>query len=422
MLMRPAKILAVHNRYQQRGGEDEAFEQEVRLLRRNGHTVIEYVETNDDLDPTHPLRDAVEAIWSRKTLTRLGELTAQERPDLAHFHNTFARISPAAYYGCRRAGIPVVQTLHNFRIGCLNAACMINNSACQRCVPRLVPLAGILNGCYRGSRTASAAVAAITSTHKMVGTYRDQVDAYIALGEFARRIHARSGIPEHKLYVKPNFAEPQPPSSRSRNGFALFVGRLCPEKGITTLISAWERANLAVPLRIAGDGPEAAAVAAAAARVAGIEWLGVQPHAEVLNLMHSAQFLVVPSIAYENCGLCIVEAFSAGLPCVVSDLGSMKEIVSHGETGLHFQTGNAGDLAAQVHWVAAHPEEREQMGQAARRCFMDRFSPDNNYRILLKIYDAARRNFRAQYHREAARNPSYEFLEKGNNSTAIFED
>jgi len=392
--MQPAKILVLHNRYQQRGGEDGVFEHEVKLLRARGHTVIEYEEDNKGLGEEGALKSGLNAIWARQTVSRLRILLQQARPDIAHFHNTFARISPAAYYTCQQAGVPVVQTLHNFRIGCVGACCLADSTVCERCLPHLIPVAGILKGCYRGSQMASAAMAAITTTHKVLGTYSNQIDAYIALTEFARRIHIRSGLPEGKLFVKPNFGETQPANSQTREPFALFVGRLCPEKGLAPLIDAWKLMP-GIPLKIVGDGPEADSVTAAAADLPGVEYLGRRDHAQIMELMSKAQMLIMPSLWYENFPLCLVEAFSAGLPCVVSGMGSMQEIVEHGATGLHFQPGNSRELAAKVQWMAEHPAEREQMGRTARQRFAERYTPDHNYRLLMDIYQAAGSHARA---------------------------
>lgn len=393
--MRPAKILVLHNRYQQAGGEDGVYGLEVELLRRNGHEVIEYREDNEGLGEHGALASGLAAIWSCETTAKLRRLLVRERPDLAHFHNTFARISPAAYYSCRQAGVPVVQTLHNFRIGCLNAFCMSEGKLCERCLPRLIPLAGIVKGCYRGSMLNSAGMAAITTTHKLLGTYQKQVDAYIALTEFARSVHIRAGVPADKTFVKPNFIDPQPESPGDRQPYALFAGRLCTEKGILVLLEAWEKAGTSLTLKIAGDGPSAAQVAAAAARCPKIEWMGPKSRPEVLELMHHAQFLVLPSLGYENFPLSLVEAFSAGLPCVVSGHGAMQEIVDDGRTGLHFQTGNAGDLAAKMRWMATHPDQLRQMGYAARARYTARYTPQQNYQLLMEIYARATVNFQA---------------------------
>jgi glycosyltransferase involved in cell wall biosynthesis len=168
------------------------------------------------------------------------------------------------------------------------------------------------------------------------------------------------------------------------------VGRLCPEKGITTLLEAWKRAAPAIPLKIAGDGPSAPEVAAAAATVPGVEWLGARSHAEVMDLMRQSQFLIMPSRLYESFGLCIIEAFSAGVPCIVSGHGSMQELVEDGVTGLHFQPGNSQDLTAKIQWMTENVIQRKQMGQAALARYRANFTPDQNYRILMGIYDAAR--------------------------------
>jgi glycosyltransferase involved in cell wall biosynthesis len=386
------KILAIHNRYRQRGGEDVAVEQETALLRSRGHEVIEFVESNQALGGGSALENGWNAVWSRQTVSALRRLIEQHRPDLAHFHNTFARISPAAYSACRHAGVPVVQTLHNYRIGCLNAGCARDGAPCETCVPKLIPVAGIARGCYRGSRRLSLGMAAITTTHKLLGTYREQVDAYIALSEFARDLHIRSGVPASRIFVKPNFAVCGPDTPAERSNYALFVGRLCGEKGLPALLKAWEQAPL--PLRIVGDGPDAPTVIAAAQSNRNVEWLGARPRNEVLRLMRTAQFLVLPSVGYENCGLCIVEAFSTGLPCIVSGLGSLREIVEDGSTGLHFEPGNPQDLRSKVEWMVSHPAAREAMGKAASVCFSERFGAERNYHLLMDIYAAAMAQFK----------------------------
>ena len=259
--MVPKRILVLHNRYREAGGEDHAFEQEAALLRAHGHEVIEYVDTNQRIDDSRPLAFGLEAIWSGSTVARLERVLAETRPDVAHFHNTFLVISPAAYYACRRAGVPVVQTLHNFRLGCLNACCAYAGHPCDICVSRPVAWAGIARGCYRGSHTASALVASIGVVHKALGTFQRQVDAYISTSDFARRIHLRSGVPADRSYVKPNFAaDPGPRVPASGPSYALFAGRMVQEKGPQIALEAWKQlasSGMPVTLKLAGDGPQA---------------------------------------------------------------------------------------------------------------------------------------------------------------------
>lgn len=394
--MPPNRILVLHNRYRESGGEDHAFAQEAAMLRERGHTVEEYVEDNGRLDEHRPVAAAAAAIWSQTTVKRLQEVLAESKPEIAHFHNTYFMISPAAYYACQSANVPVVQTLHNFRLGCANACCTLHGQPCEVCVPKRIPWQGIWRGCYR-TRTASAAVVAIGAVHKTLGTYRRQVDAYISNSAYAREIHVRSGVPADRCFIKPNTCEPLPYAAASGDeSFALFAGRLVSEKGIFLLIEAWRKLRLPIPLRIAGTGPAAEEAHFRARDLDSIEFLGQLPREAVGHLMQEAAFLIQPSLLYENCSLAVVEALAAGLPAVVSGRGSFLEMVEQGRTGLHFRPGDADDLAAKIAWMVEHPSARAEMGRAARRCYEQHYSPERNYEQLIGIYDAAQRHHAAK--------------------------
>ena len=390
--MRPLKILIGHTRYQQAGGEDVVFRLESALLRQMGHTVITYEQSNHQLHEIGPVSGFVQAIWSRQTTARLGNLLRETQPDVAHFHNTFAMISPSAYYACQAAGVPVVQTLSNYRLGCPNASCAVQGQSCERCVPHTVAWPGVVRKCYRESRLATAGVAAMTAIHKALGTYGAQVDAFISTTEFARQIHIRSGLPEQRVYVKPNFVSPAPARPpEPRGGFAFYAGRLSREKGVDLLLDAWRLLRIPLRLVLAGeaDGECAQAVRWAAVANPLIEWVGGQTHDGVGRLLQAADFLIHPSRLYEGCSMVIVEAFNAGVPCLVSGQGSLAEMVEDGRTGLHFRQGDAGHLAAQVEWLAENPARRVAMGEAARARYSERFTPERNYAMLMDIYQAA---------------------------------
>ncbi len=390
--MRPLKILVGHTRYQQAGGEDVVFRLETELLRRMGHTVVTYEQSNDRLHEIGPVSGFVKAVWSRETTTRLGALLREVRPDVTHFHNTFAMISPSAYYACRAAGVPVVQTLSNYRLGCPNASCAVAGAPCERCISRPVAWPGIVRKCYRNSRMATAGVAAMTAIHRALDSYGGKVDAFISTTAFAREIHVRSGLPEERVFVKPNFVRPVERKGRPEGaGYAFYAGRLTPEKGVDVLLEAWERMQRPVRLVLAGeaDGVYAERVRRAAEANPLIEWRGGQTHEGVARLLEGADFLIHPSRLYEGCSMVVVEAFSAGVPCVVSGLGSLAEMVEDGVTGLHCRPGDAEDLAAKAAWMADHPARRAAMGDAARARYEEEYTPERNYALLMDIYQAA---------------------------------
>ncbi|MFK7603681.1 glycosyltransferase family 4 protein [Deinococcus sp. SM5_A1] len=381
------KILVVHNFYQQAGGEDVVFRAETALLRRHGHDVQTFAVSNDLIEQTPRLQVAAQTVWNARMARKVTALVREYGSQIVHFHNTFPLLSPAVYGGARAGGAAVVQTLHNFRLLCANALLLRDGQICEDCLGKL-PLAAVQHSCYRGSRSASAVVAAMQTVHRAAGTYRTDVDAYIALTEFARDKFIAGGLPPERIAVKPNFLEEHPSPGTGDGGYALFVGRLSPEKGIETLLQAWAELGATIPLRIVGDGPLASQVAESARSLPGVGWLGRLDRAGVMKQMCGAALLVVPSICYEGGPLTMFEAWSVGLPVVGSDLGSMSTAIRSGENGLLFQAGNAGGLAAQVRWLWEHPEDRQRMRDGALRIFQDTYSPQRNYEQLIDIYRA----------------------------------
>jgi glycosyltransferase involved in cell wall biosynthesis len=389
-----ATVLSVHNYYREPGGEDHVFADETRLLEQNGHKVLRHEDYNERIKPgtMGPARDAV---WSRRTFQHLKSLVHSAPIDVAHFHNTFPLISPAAYYAVRRAGVPVVQTLHNFRLICAGATLSRNGSVCESCVDRKSLLPGIVHACYRNSRPATAALTAMLAVHRAAGTYQTQVDTYIALSEFARRKFIEGGLPRDRIVVKPNLVSPDPGIGQGQGGYALFVGRLSEEKGLRTLAAAWHMSP-GLPLRVVGDGP-----LNEIAWPEGATWLGALQREEVLALMQDAAALVLPSTCYENAPLTIVEAFACGLPVIASNLGSIPEFVRHRHNGLLFAPGDPEDLARQVRWAFDHPEEMRAMRVNARREYQEKYTAERNYKLLMTIYEMAIENSRRR-RREAS--------------------
>ncbi|OLB93901.1 MAG: glycosyl transferase family 1 [Candidatus Rokubacteria bacterium 13_1_40CM_68_15] len=384
------RILVVHNYYQEAGGEDEVFRAEVALLREHGHEVSTLTTENGAVHGLRSLLAARDAVWSVGFQRRLRECLRQTRPDVVHFHNTFFRVSPAAYYACRDAGVPVVQTLHNYRLVCPSATFYRGGRACEDCIGRTVALPGIRHGCYRSSRGQTAVVAGMLTAHRWLGTWQQSVDAYIAMTEFARAKFIAGGLPAEKIAIKPNFCPVDPGIGHGAGGYALFVGRLSPEKGVETLMSAWRRLGGTVPLYVVGDGPLGPVVEEFVGKTERCHWLGRQPKEKVLALMREAQLLVLPSECYEMFPLVLAEASAAGLPVIGSRHGSIGAIIDDGRTGLHVRPGAPDDLASKVEWAFSHPRELAAMRTNARAAFEARYTPDVNYELLMGIYDRAR--------------------------------
>jgi glycosyltransferase involved in cell wall biosynthesis len=388
------KILVAHNCYRHRGGEDAAREAEVHLLREAGHQVVEFFRTNDEIR-NYSLLQKVNlgwrAVWSANSHHHLLAFLRKEVPDVAHFHNTFPLVSPAAYYACAEAGVPVVQTLHNYRLLCPGANFLRDGRVCEECLGRSIAWPGIWHGCYQDSRPATAAVAVMLATHHGLRTWQRKVGVYIALTEFARRKHIKGGIPAERIVVKPNALGHDPKPRSGTGNHALYIGRLSEEKGVLLLLDAWSRLRTRIPLILIGDGPLGDKVEQEIARLklTDVSLLGPLPHDRTMQLLHDARFLVFPSTCFEAFPMTILEAFACGVPVIASGHGAPAEIISDGRTGLHFAAGQSGQLAARTEWAWKHPKELEVMGCAARVEFEKKYQASANLENLIHVYERA---------------------------------
>jgi glycosyltransferase involved in cell wall biosynthesis len=383
------KILAVHNRYQRPGGEDQVFVDETALLETRNHRVLRYEVHNDQVKQVNRLTLAKDTVWNTSAYRELGALIRRERPHVVHFHNTLPLVSPAGYYAARAEGVPVIQTLHNYRLLCPVALFFRDGRVCEDCMGKAVPWPGVVHRCYRGSRTASGVIATMLTVHRALRTWTEMVDVYVALTEFARNKFIEGGLPAGKIVVKPNFVAPDPGRGQGGGGYALFVGRLAPEKGTGTMLAAWDRLGARIPLKIVGDGPLRDQVVEAAARQSNVEWLGHRPVEDVQALMGKADMLIFPSQWYETFGRVAAEAFAAGTPVIAANIGAVAELVEHGRTGLKFRPGDPEDLVTQVEWALSHSTDLRSMREEVRAEFEAKYTAERNYRALMEIYEAA---------------------------------
>jgi len=391
------RILVAHNLYQRPGGEDICFDLESDLLRSKHHDLTTYTVHNDAIAHMNDIRKASVAIWNHGSFNELSRLISEAKPDIVHFHNIFPLMSPAVFWAAKKQGCAVVNTLHNYRLMCPAGTLLRDGQVCEECVGQGFAWPAVRHGCYRDSRLASAAVGATHFAHRVLGTWRDKVDVFIALSQFARRKYIDSGIPEERILLKPNFVAPDPGPGEARGSYALFVGRLSPEKGVDTLLAAWNKLADKTTLRMVGEGPLTPNVEAAASTSSAIEHLGRKDRRDVMDLMSGADFLVMPSLSYETFGLTIIEAFANATPVIVSRRGAMTELVEDGRTGLHFQPGDPDDLAAKITWAIAHPEEMRSMGRNARAVYARDYTAEANYHQLLRVYEAAMTSARAAH-------------------------
>lgn len=387
------KVLSVHNYYRQGGGEDVVVRQECQMLREHGDEVVEYRRSNSGLgdDLASKMLFAGRAFWSPKVELEIETIILRTRPDVAHFHNVFPQISASGYRACKRLGVPVVQTVHNHRMTCVRGDYFRKNRICQDCLTWKSPLPAIFHRCYRGSFPQTVAVAAALAAHQVLHTSR-LVDVFLALTEFGKVKLIEAGIPPEKIVVKPNFVYPDPGVSELDNtkGYALFVGRLTPEKRVVTLIEAWNKID-DIPLVIVGSGSVEACLKQIVGRgqLSNVQLLGTKRREEVLALMKQAKLLLVPSELYEGSPVIITEAFACGIPVVASRLGAIGEMVEDGKTGRLFTPGSVEEIRECVTWAVQHPEELRQMGLNARKTFEAKYTHQVNYPLMMQVYQRA---------------------------------
>jgi glycosyltransferase involved in cell wall biosynthesis len=378
------RILQVHNFYQHHGGEDSVVSSECSLLCQYGHDCRLYsVNNNSITGAVSKIKATLSVAYSFQSKADLFRELTKHRPDVVHVHNFFPLLTPSIFDACKQEAVPVVLTLHNFRLICPGALLMRDGKICEKCIDRF-PYRSVLYGCYRKSRLGTLAVARMVAMHQMLDTWHTKVDCFIALTEFARSKFVAAGFPANKIVIKPNFVGLNvATATRAKRSGALFVGRLSQEKGIMSLLNAWKGINQT--LRIIGEGPLLDEVRERHRE--NVVLLGRKAMPDVLELMASSQFLVMPSECYETFGMVIIEAFACGLPVIAPRLGGMAEIIEDGITGLLFAPGDVGDLAAKVRWAFDHPEDMQKMGVYARKVSEGKFSSEANYLQLMAIYE-----------------------------------
>lgn len=386
------KVLVAHNYYQQPGGEDATCEQECELLERSGHEVVFYKRSNkeiEDYSRWQRLRLSADTIWNARSRSEFRTLLERERPDVVHAHNTFVVLSPSIFAACEDLGVPVVQTVQNYRLFCPAATFFRDGKICEECLDHGL-LRSVRHACYHGSRSATAVVALLIAANRRWETWPAKVRRIIAVTHFSRRKMVQAGLPEDQVVVKPNFVYPDPGEGCGPRDYALFVGRLSPEKRVATLLTAWGKLPDPIPLKIVGGGPDREGLERQAkeSNLKDVEFLGQIPRPKTLGMIQGARFLVFPSEWYEGFPVTICEAFACGTPVICSRLGAMEEVVADGDTGFHFEPGDAGQLAGKALWAWTHPDEMRQMGRQARREFEAKYTAESNYPILMSIYES----------------------------------
>jgi len=381
-------VIVCHNYYRIRGGEDQVFEDEVELLASRGHKVQKFIRRNDQFSGLETLAVAGRTIWNRSAASAIGDLVREEAADVVHFHNWLPLISQGAFHAARRAGAAVVQTYHNYRYTCAKGVLFRDGKVCEECIGRSIGWPAVVHGCYRDSRIATVPVVAALGVHRALHTSDRFLDAIIVLSEFARSKLIASGTAPERVHVKPNFVAPDPGERGGEGGYFAFVGRLSEEKGITTLIDAWNLMDHPPLLKIAGSGPLGSFVEAAALSNPRIDYLGRVAPSDVRAILGDACFSITPSVCYEGLPKTIVESFSVGTPVIASRIGSLTELIEPSRTGLLVEAGSPESLAQTVRTADTGPALKH-MRREVRQEYVVRYGVERNYDLLMDIYASA---------------------------------
>lgn len=386
------RVLFVHNSYQQRGGEDVAFENEAELFRNRGHDVFTAQASNDSIQGfAASLKTALRLTDSGWGFQWMHKKIEKYRPHRIHVHNFFPLLSPSIFRACSEKSIPVTLTLHNFRLTCANGLLLRNDKPCEICIKGSA-YSAVLYKCYRGSLFGSLAVARMIENLRSDSEWHKGIDSIITLNDFSYKKMIEAGLPLGKLMVVPNFipnARIQKyatgPRKKNQSARILFVGRLSEEKGIRTLLDAAKKSSY--QFRIIGGGPCSDDVSKAAKEnPSSVEYLGSQPASVVMDEIVQADVLLVPSLWYENLPTVIIEAFACGTPVLVAGHGGMASMVQDGATGRHFQPGDVRDLLLKLHEMLSDSTRWEQMSKKSKQEFSEKYSEELHYDQLLKVY------------------------------------
>jgi glycosyltransferase involved in cell wall biosynthesis len=380
------RVLLIHNRYQQEGGELVAVQLQQELLRQKGHDAEILFFNNASITGTAgKFAAATKSFYNRQAEKQVSDRIESFRPDIVHVHNIFFDASPAVFYACNKLKVPVVLTIHNYRLVCANALLLRNNQPCELCRPYIFPLSGIRYRCYRNSAVESALVTAISAVHKLAGTWKSRVDRYILLTEFARKKIGESSLslPADKMVVIPNYTADPGAGSPARKDFYLFVGRISMEKGVDIMLAAFS--NTRSTLLIAGDGPEKERLMQQYGGFPNIRFLGAQEKPAVTSLMKEAKALVFPSVWYEGLPFTIIESLAAGTPVIASRLGAMEHLVTDRYNGRHFTAGDAASLQEVINNFERAGNDELYMN--ARQSFLDQYTADAHYMKLMNVYE-----------------------------------
>jgi glycosyltransferase involved in cell wall biosynthesis len=385
------KILLIHNKYKLSGGEDSMFDAEKNILESYNHSVRTLFFDNKEIDSIKKMvKLSYQLIYNKKSEEIVNHAIEDFRPDIIHVHNLFYMASPSILFAAYKNGIPVVITLHNYRLICSGSLLMRDSQPCELCINKIFPLSGVRYGCHQGSKIKTAQLTLATGIHKLMKTWTNKVSMYIASTEFARYkfINSSLNLLPEKILVKSNSVVDLDISNfEDREDYFLFVGRLSKEKGIEILLKAFEKRNIII--EIVGDGPFRDLTEIISTTNPNIKYWGYIDRPAMISKLKKCKALIVPSVCYESLPTAILEAFSTGTPVIISDIGNLNEIVSDNYNGMHFKNNDSADLYKVVEKFDKNNLQYKELYLNARKTYLEKYTPEMNYRNLIDIYNTA---------------------------------
>jgi glycosyltransferase involved in cell wall biosynthesis len=390
------RVLQIHNKYKLAGGEDVLFESENSLLVANGHTVEKLYFDNKEISasPAGKLKAGIQSLYNFTSEKIVQKSIDTFKPEIIHVQNFFPILSPAVFFVANRNNIPIVATINNYRLICSNAILYRDNHVCEDCIKKVFPLDGIVHKCYHGSGIQSAGVTLMSSFHKVIGTWQNRVDKFIiAMTDFGKEVFITSSLklPREKCVLKPNFVFDAGVGENIREDFYIFFARLTEEKGVNVLLDSLKHYHYR--LKIVGDGPLKDRVLDAIKDYPNVEFLGFQKLDFVMSEVKKSKAVIMPSTWYEALPLSVLGTLSTGTPTIISDLPPFRELITSEYDGFHFKTGSPEDLAATIKYFDDSAEEHKLMYGNARQTYLDKYTPQKNYEMLIKIYEEVISNY-----------------------------
>lgn len=386
--MKKHNVLMAHNYYQVPGGEDTVFHNEVNMLEKNGHKVTKYTRHNDEIKSgvLSKLKLGIDTIFSFKTYKEVKKLIDENDIDVVHVHNTLPLVSPSIYYAARAKRVPVVQTIHNFRLLCPGATFTRNGEICEDCVSKGLEQS-LMHRCYRGSLAQTFIMYAMLKFHRVIGTY-DKIN-YITLTEFNKNKLLSLVKDESKIYVKPNFVEKIDKAERVLEDYFVYIGRLDDIKGINFLVETWKEIDQAIDLYVIGTGPEEEKVKKFIEEnnIKNIKLLGFMRREEAFKIIEKSRAIIVPSKWYEGFPMTIAESFSLGVAVIGSKIGNIESIIENEKNGLLFENSNKDNLKDAVECIFYNKELNQKLGNNAYKTFIRCYTDEVNYKKLQTIYN-----------------------------------